>query len=338
VSVQEGGSKLKVLTYNVYAGTGYAGGTNPDPAVFLQAMTNAVLEIRASDPAGRAQAVAWQIASHSPHLVSLQEVFTLSTGPTKDNLTLEFDYLPLLQQALAGQGAYYTPVQSLTTWEATFPTTAGYARHTWRIVILARADLKPEHFSITNTEGRLFSSTITYRLAALDGSADCPVALTPGSLWCVMPWPRGWALADVSYRGEQFRYVNATVESRSASRNLAQGLELLDGPLNTAMPVILAGDLNCDLSDPTSPMYQTCLNVINAGFTDAWNAVHPYEPGFTKELPAMTMRSDYVMLRGLFAEGADVVGDRDPADKTASGVWPSNHAGVVVRLERPGIQ
>jgi endonuclease/exonuclease/phosphatase family metal-dependent hydrolase len=330
----QGDGNLKVMTYNVYAGTGYAGATDPNLAVFLQAMTNAVLDIRASDPAGRAQAVARQIAATKPHIVSLQEVFTMSTGPSKDNLTLEFDYLQLLLQALAEQGAYYTPVQSVTTWDAMVPTTFGYTRNTWRIVILARADLKPEHFHLTNVDWKLFSTTITYPLAALNGSADCPEVLQPSGA-CVMRWPRGWALADVSYRGKQFRYVNATLESRSASRNIAQGIELLNGPLNTALPVILAGDLNCDLSNLSDPKRVTCVRFIEAGFVDAWGAAEPSEPGFTKELPTMTMRGDYVMLRGLFhAEAAALVGE-DPVDKTASGLWPSNHAGVVVKLDRP---
>ncbi len=330
---QQGGGKLKVMTYNVYAGTGYAGATDPNLAVFLQAMTNAVTDVRASDPVGRAQAVARQIAGYSPHLVSLQEVFTMSTGSSKDDLTLEFDYLQLLLQALAEQGAYYTPVQSVTTWDVTLPTTFGYTRNTWRIVILARADLKPEHFYLTNVAGNRFSATITYPLAALNGSADCPAALQPSGA-CVMPWPRGWASADVTYRGEQFRYVNATLESRSASRNIAQGTELLNGAVNTPLPVILAGDLNCDLSNPSDLKRPTCDSLIDKGFVDAWGASKRPGPGFTKELPTMTMRGDYVMLRGLVAGAAALVGE-DPADKTSSGLWPSNHAGVVATLDRP---
>jgi hypothetical protein len=326
----KGGSKLKVMTYNVYAGTQYAGATDPSLAVFRQAMTNVVLDVRASDPEGRAQALARQIVNYSPHLVSLQEVFTVSTGPSKDELTLEFDYLQLLLQALAEQGAYYTPVESVQTWESTVPTTSGYLRDAWRIVILARADLNPESFHLTNVDGDKFLSTIVYPLPALDNSADCPVALT-GTL-CLMAWPRGWAYADVSYRGEQFRFVNTTLESHSNSKNNAQGFELLSGALNTGLPVILAGDLNCDMSNSLD---RKCDKFIDAGLLDAWNEVNPGEPGFTKELPTMSMRSDYVMLRDLsHAEAVALVGE-EPADKTTSGQWGSNHAGVVAKLDRP---
>src|SRR3569833_1152035 len=80
----QGDGNLKVMTYNVYAGTAFNGATASNRSDFLQAMTQAVLDTRASDPAGRAQAVARQIAATNPHLVSLQEVFTMSTGSSKD--------------------------------------------------------------------------------------------------------------------------------------------------------------------------------------------------------------------------------------------------------------
>ena len=152
-----------------------------------------------------------------------------------------------------------------------------------------------------------------------------------------MPFPRGWASVDVTYRGKQFRYINAHLESRSASRNIRQGLELLNGPANTALPVVVAADLNCDLSNPGDPKYPTCVNFLNAGFIDAWTAANPFEPGYTKDLPVMTMRGDYAMVRGRFrVQAAVLVGEEDPGDKTASGLWPSNHCGVVTRLQLPG--
>jgi len=106
----QGGGTLKVMTYNMNVGTEYTGMLDPSLSVFLQAAINAAADIRASDPVSRTQAIARQIAATTPQLVSLQEVTTLSTGPTKDNLTLEFDYLDLLLQALSAQGMQYTPV------------------------------------------------------------------------------------------------------------------------------------------------------------------------------------------------------------------------------------
>ena len=47
----------------------------------------------------------------------------------------------------------------------------------------------------------------------------------------------------------------------------------------------------------------------------------------------MTMRGDYVMMRGRFGAQASVLAGEDPTDKTASGLWASNHSGVVTRLQ-----
>jgi len=334
-----GQGALKVMTYNMYVGTEYAGVTSSSLPVFLQAVTSLYQEALASDPAGRAQAIARQIAATQPHLVSLQEVATWSTGPAKDNLTLESDYLQLLLDALTAQGMRYSPVVSLTHWDVTLPSSMGlYMRHTLRVVIIARSDLKPEDFSLANVQAAPWSAyaTLSYPLPALNGSADCPVELQQPSGACVMPFPRGWASVDVTYRTKQFRFIGAHLESRSASRNIREGLELLNGPANTALPVIVAADLNCDLSNPADTKYQTCLNLLNAGFSDGWGGANPTEPGYTKDLPLMTMRSDYVMIRGCFrVQAAILVGDK-PDDMTPSGRWPSNHSGVAARLQLPG--
>lgn len=329
----QGEGTLKAMTFNTYAGTEYNGVTDPSLAVVQQAITNMILDVRASDPAGRAQAVARQIAATKPHLVSLQEVGTLSTGTSPDNLVVEFDYLQLLLDSLASMGVRYTPVTSFETWQATLLSSTGiYARNSWRVAILARADISAEDFSITNADGGRWAATQVFPLAALNGRTDlCPVELTGSS--CLMPFPRGWASVDVVYRGKQFRFINAHLESLSASKNRLQGLELLNGPAKTTLPVVIAADLNCDLSNPGDSKYQTCTNLLNAGFVDSWGAANPGEPGFTKDLPMMTMRGDYVMARGPFGFQASVLVGEDLADKTPSGLWPSNHCGVVSRLQ-----
>ncbi len=337
----QGEGTLKAMTYNMYVGTEYAGVTDPNYAVFLQAVTNMFQEASASDPAGRAQAIARQIAATKPHLVSLQEVATWSTGPTKDNLTVRFDYVQLLLEALAAQGVQYTLVVSNETWGVTVPSSAGlYVRSSWGVAILARADLKPEHFSFTNVHAATWSpsSTLNVPLPALNGNAeDCPVALTSSGA-CVMPMPRGWAYTDVTYRRKQVRFISAHLESGSASRNIRQGGELLNGPANTALPVIVAGDLNCDLSNPSDPKYPTCIGFINAGFVDAWSAANPSEPGYTRDVPNMTIRSDYVMVRGPFAVQTSALVGEEPGDRTASGLYASDHCGVVAKLEPPEVE
>jgi hypothetical protein len=331
----QGQGTLKVMTYNMDVGTDYAGMLDRNLANFLQGATNMVLSIRASDPAGRAQAIAREIVATKPHLISLQEVSTLSTGPTKNNLTSEFDYLQLLLQALSAQGEQYVPVAWSTTWDATVPTLTGFARGTWSIYILARADLDPADFSFAGSQGGTFNATFVPHLYALDNSADCPVPLKSDGT-CRMPWPRGWAYTDVFYREKRFRIIGAHLDSSSPLLEIPQGVELLSGPANTSLPVIVAADLNCDCSNTADLMFATCENFQKAGFTDAWAATYPGVAGYTKHLPELNQRSDYVMVRGRFhVQAADIVGDQ-VSDKTESGLWPSDHAGVVARIQSPG--
>lgn len=333
----QGDGSLKVMTYNMYVGTEYGLGiTSPDYSTFTQAVTQLIVDVRASDPPGRAQAVARQIAATRPHLVSLQEVAIWSTGTTKDDLRVEFDFLQLLLDALVAQGVQYTAVNTLTHFDVTLPSSTGYLRNAWRVVVLARADLKPEDFSFRNVVADKWSllATLSYHLPALDGSSECPVALTGSQCW--MPFPRGWASTDVTYRGKQFRFIAAHLESRSASRNIREGTELLNGPANTTLPVVVAADLNCDLSNPSDPKYLTCVNFLNAGFIDAWTAANPLEHGYTKDLPEMTVRGDYVMVRGRFGVQTAVLAGEEVGDMTSTGLWPSNHCGVVARSHLPG--
>ena len=339
----QGEGSLKVMTYNIYVGTEYPGITDPNYTAFLQAVTNLILNVRASDSAGRMQAIAQQIAATQPHLVNLQEVATWSTGLTKDNLTVEFDFLQLLLDALAAQGVPYTPVFSLTHFDVTLPSTFGFARNTWRVVILARADMKAEHLSYTNANAATWTDTLIVPVPALNGLPElCPVPLTGTA--CRVPFPRGWVSADVTYRGKQLRLIAAHLDSSSARREIAQGLELLNGPANTTLPVIVGADLNCDCSNPSDPFYPTCENFAKAGFTDAWAVVNPYEPGYTKTLPIwdpldfLNKRSDYVMVRGRFRVQAAVIVGEAEGDKTASGLWPSDHCGVVARLQLPQLE
>ena len=159
------------MTYNMYVGTEYTGiNTAPDYDAFMQAVSNAIDDVRTGDPAARAQAIAQQIAAAKPDLVSLQEVSTWSTGTftatwtgttSCDNLQLEFDYRQLLLDALTAQGAHYMPVATNTHFQVDAPTSAGTCvRNTWSIVVLARADLKPEDFSFSNVQTATFEHVL----------------------------------------------------------------------------------------------------------------------------------------------------------------------------------
>jgi len=152
---------------------------------------------------------------------------------------------------------------------------------------------------------------------------------------------RGFAWADVEVGGTRFRFVTTHLESGSPQVAQAQAVELLAGPAaETAEPVVLAGDLN-SAADPPDPAYAV---LAGGGFADTWGP--EAGPGFTFGLtetvqdgePSFERRIDYVLARGLGPQQleqsqgevtGDELADRDPATR----LWPSDHAGVVVRLE-----
>jgi endonuclease/exonuclease/phosphatase family metal-dependent hydrolase len=97
----------------------------------------------------------------------------------------------------------------------------------------------------------------------------------------------------------------------------------------------MLGDFN---SRPDAPTYAA---LRAAGFDDAWTRANPDDAaGFTcchrerLDDPADTLRAriDLILTRGaIAATEAFLVGHR-PAD-VRSGLWPSDHAGVVATLE-----
>src|SRR5262249_1307352 len=112
---------------------------------------------------------------------------------------------------------------------------------------------------------------------------------------------------------------------------------LLAGPASTPLPVILVGDFNSRADGAGTASYGL---LRGAGFDDAWSQTHPNEPGNTFGHDAdlrnatadFTQRIDLVLYRGdLRALDADVGGD-EVADRTSSGLWPSDHGGVVAVL------
>jgi endonuclease/exonuclease/phosphatase family metal-dependent hydrolase len=133
--------------------------------------------------------------------------------------------------------------------------------------------------------------------------------------------------------------VNTHLEPSHPGIQVAQAEELLAGPMDTPLPVVLIGDLNSAAGGVGSPSPSdppTYDNLIAAGFTDAWTATRGDRAGETwghdEDLrnpePHLSVRFDFILTRGdIAASTANLVGEK-PGDRTPSGLWPSDHAGV----------
>lgn len=357
-----------VQTYNMYFGADlqplFAPGANP-----VVAASAIWAEMQASKIPERALAVARQIVAEQPDLVGLQEVSVWRSAPASFTGTTfvpigpfatDYDALALLQSDLAALGTPYSFVTANTNFSndpwvptATAPplpimTATGFrlATFTDRDVILVRSSsLTRGRIGLGATQNHIYAAKLQV------GVAGQPVAV-----------PRGWSAVDVTVRGRTFRFANTHFEAYGSTplkddvRN-PQAVELAAALQASPYPVVLVGDLNvrptmCKdvrLGQPEWPADQNIVaygTLEAAGLTEVWPLVYPASPcgsaGWTSgqstlnnAASTLDHRIDLVFVSARFtALEAMVVGD-EQADRTPSGLWPSDHASTwaTIRLD-----
>jgi hypothetical protein len=331
---QKARGNLTVMTYNVNEGTDFLqvlGATNATQ--FLLGVGDIVTQVQGTNPPERMQAVAAQILAAHPTLISLQEVdqwylgaFDPFTG-TCGTMSLQYDMLAELTTALAAQGGHYQVVLNIP--EITLPATPGLilpgtflcASVTDHNVILARTDLNPRRFRLSNAQSGQFVAAVPFT--------------TP---FGVVPITRSWASVDVKFHGSTFRFIGTHLESFVPPIREAQGAELRAGPANTSLPVIVAMDSNAQAFPlPQDPTY---VDFIASGYSDVWSEIFPFAPGLTccqnesdnNPVSELYQRIDVILTLG-DVEGQNIaLFGADPSTRTPDGLWPSDHAGVAAHV------
>jgi endonuclease/exonuclease/phosphatase family metal-dependent hydrolase len=318
-----------VLTRNLYVGA------DLQPvfeATTLEALVKAVgalfARVQATDFPERAKALADEIAAIDAHIVGLQEVsFWRSqtpADPSKEATDIEYDFRAILLSELAARGKSYNAVVTVQNADAEAPglTATGLKdfRITDRDVILVRTDLPKNVFSFDDPESHNFDKWRTISLAGTNINIL-----------------RGWTKVDVRLHGETIRIVNTHLEPDDPDIQEEQRAELVSKPLNTDLPTVLLGDLNSPAPDGST--YKQLIE--DEEFVDAWTTTRPNDAGFTwghaadlrNPEPTLTKRIDFVLTRGgITALSANRVG-HEPKNRTPSGLWPSDHAGVWAVLQ-----
>lgn len=330
--------RVTIMTRNLYLGAdltpAIAAILSGDPNNVPPAVSEVWANVVATDFPTRAKALADEIGDTRPDLVGLQEaVLWRSQDPsdfTGPNAThVEYDFVQLLLRALAAQGEHYSVVASSTGFDIEAPRIESLdpldfedIRLTDHVVILVRDERGEPRLKLSNAQVGSFVTNV-----AFDGVTVL----------------YGWASVDVKLRGRTFRFVTTHLESDVEEVREAQGGELIAGPLDTSMPVILAGDLNSNANgDATSTAY---FNFLGVGFVDAWALAHPgvllntcCNDAFLMNatpFPDPFGRIDHILFRGDFAVRGTAIVGASPSDRI-DGLWPSDHAGVVVTLRIPG--
>jgi hypothetical protein len=342
------GDYVSVMTRNIYIGA--------DVDIVLAAQDVSEVPILAAEAFAqmqstffpeRAEALADEIAETRPHLIGLQEVslirFQLLSdavmGGTEPATDVLFNYLWILRKALEARGLDYKVAGKVKNVDVELPmynpdSPAGFSdiRVTDFDVILARGDVtisKKEHGN--------------YQVSLVVPGAGITV-------------PRGWVAVNATIKGSSYRFVNTHLEPAPipdlVPLQMAQAIELMTMLSTEMLPVILVGDFNS-----FAPTGETYKFIKNFGFMDAWmrNALWIFrnynkkgytgmhDAGLRNVTVSFDRRIDIIYVRtnsywnGRQQIGVamlDVVGDHLD-DRSPTGLWPSDHAGVVGWLWLP---
>lgn len=306
--------KVSFLTWNIYLGTDLTPLINTLPEQIPEQVTQIFRLFLATNFPVRARVIARAIASEQPDLIGLQEAELWELNiPTFG--TISYDFIEILLKELKARGLHYKVAAQNRNFTAQFPDSNGnFVRLLDRDAILIR---KEKDLKVIRSQKANFQTNLIV-----------PVGGQPFTIL------RGWSSVDVKMDGQVLRMINTHLEPAVEAIRIAQANEILQGPANTRLPVVITGDLN---SIPNSTPYNL---FINAGFHDVWSQVGN-GPGFTAHqspdlLNAVSLlneRIDYILFKnGWEPIEAELVGESQK-DRTKTGLWPSDHAGVSAKLK-----
>ena len=319
---------LTVMTYNVYVGGSASSVLSVDNLLEVPAAVgNMYNSVVASDFPGRAVGIAKSIKAYQPHLIGLQEVSLIRTQSPGDRIAggtvpaeeVAIDFLQILMHVLQAEGLNYQVAAKVENIDIEMPmfTDTGVVdvRLTDFDVILARDDVATSRPIDAN-----FTNTLSFKTLGIE-------------------IPRGYSAVDATVDGVTYRFVNTHLEAFAEENRVAQTEELVAILSNETLPIILLGDFNTRATDGTA--YQILLS---AGYVDIWQMDSEgtgntccQDNDLLNEVSDHSIRIDQIFVRNLELPGSimtHTVGDT-PSDRLPSGLWPSDHAGVVAHLAFP---
>ena len=332
-AASEGALAPSFMSRNLYIGTDInpvvAALASPGQSDDVPALIAAIAAIQATNWPARVVALADEIARERPQVIGLQEVWSININLTPLGLALVVnqDFLANLQAELSSRGLHYAVAGTVSAVTANpFPG----------INVFDRDVILIDPTRVTVTPGSVVAQTFAANIGTI----------APGVIV-----RRGWVAFSGTVDGVPMTIANTHLESeRSPQLSTLRSYQAgqLVASLGTASPVVLLGDFN---DEAGSPMHNV---VTSAGFVDTWTAMRPGVTGLTcchaKDLSnalaseAFNQRIDYAFVRGLTHANGTLLGQikligASPSDRLfgpTSVIWPSDHAGLSVKLLLPG--
>jgi hypothetical protein len=340
------GPKVTVMTRNIFLGADLG------PALNATTLDGAVdgggviwNELLATNFPERALPLAREIKASGADLVGLQEVALWRqqipsdlgappTGVGQLATEVKYDFLAILTQELDAIGANYEVVHVQQEFDAELPVdldgsnTTGSppfgaeldGRLTMRDVILRRRDSK-----VQLTSQPTGANFVTKFTPLIGGAIPLPVN-------------RGWLSVDAEIAKREFRFVNTHLEAFGADTiREAQAKELFapGGPLDTQKQVVLVGDLNSG-TEVRHNIHGTDQLAFSAllgfGVTDNGAIQSCCYSDLFDPTQVFDHTVDHVLTKPALKTHKAFVTGNDPNERTPSGLWPSDHGGVVSTL------
>ncbi len=346
---------ITLMTRNLYLGADLApilAAQNLDD--FLAAAQTALAQVAANNFPERAKALAAEIADKNPQLVSLQEVYNFTINGQNGPPPFR-DYLADLMAALAEQGANYKVAAPVKNADLHVLLNGNLVGVTDRDVILARGDVRTSVVPFANECSKPSADGCNYQVAA--------TATTPlGSIVL----DRGFVAVDAVLGGTVVRFVDSHLEQPGRELDpanpllasvvqAAQAFELINILIQFDKPpynpygakIVLSSDINSTPIDQIidlgfGPIVPPYMQFVLAGYTDAWTLRPGDSSGFTccqavnllNPESILSDRRDVTFFREMPYGMVKVnLTGNEETDKTPSGLWPSDHAGVVTRMQ-----
>ncbi len=295
--------------------------------------------IQATDFSQRADAIADYIAARRPHAVALQEVSKFSLRQPSiytgyPGAWMEHtDFLEILLEALQQRGVEYSDAAVVQNFAFEVPALLGPNPATDLV------DVRLEDMDVV-----LVRDDVAWHSSDAANYSDNPSIAIGGQ---PLEITRGFSSVVIEVKGKEYRVVSThlTPKEEGETEQLSQADELIALLDGTSIPVFVMGDLN---TAPGNTWTDSYGKFTDAGFTDLWTVGAPGDPG-----PTCCQDSDLLNPNSLLDRRFDLVFYRDPApldgigladgviaerfgveasEKTVSGLWPSDHAGVGVIL------